>query len=64
MMLRLWGFDGGWVWERGGGGVLFLLISREGLRFFFTCLGWGMWVGMAFTVHGGLLWVVGSMDDI
>lgn len=32
-MLRLWGFDGGWVWEVGG--VLFLLISREGLRFFF-----------------------------
>lgn len=48
------------------GGVLFLLISREGLRFFFffTCLGRGIWVGMAFTVHGGLLWVVGSMDDI
>lgn len=55
-MLRLWGFD-----EMGfGEGVLFLLISREDLRFLFLFLyvfGTGYLGGHG--VHGGFnLWVV------
>lgn len=53
------------------GGVLFLLISREGLRFFFVFFymfgegylgGHGVY-GSRWSLVGGW-WVVGSMDDI